>query len=415
VFHYDLYGKREAKYAFLLENTLSTVRWRQLKPSAPQYFFVQKNFFGKDEYDKGFSIQELFPVNSVGVVSGRDDLAIQFSTEKMREVLKDFSSLKTEEARRKYNLGKDSRDWSVSRAQQDLIKSGVDDNLITPISYRPFDTRWTYYTGNSRGFQCMARSRVMVMGNFMSGENIGLITIRRSRSLQPWNTVFLSNAIVSGATAISSLDINYVFPLYLYPVKDSIDNEEERRPNLNTAIVQGVAEKTGLLFTVEKEADSGTFAPIDLLDYIYAVLYSNVYRKKYAEFLKIDFPRVPYPAGAEQFRGLAVLGGALRRAHLLEDSKPAEGLADFPISGANEVETLSYKDEKVYINKKQYFENVPPDVYEYYIGGYQPAQKWLKDRRGVSLSFDDIQHYRRIVTALKTTIELQARIDDEYK
>ncbi|MDR0567826.1 MAG: DNA methyltransferase, partial [Spirochaetaceae bacterium] len=119
-----------------------------------------------------------------------------------------------------------------------------------------------------------------------------------------------------------------------------------------------------------------------------------------------------YPAGAEQFRRLAVLGGALRRAHLLEGVEPAEGLADFPIPGTNEVETLSYKDEKVYINKKQYFENVPADAYEYCIGGYQPAQKWLKDRRGVSLSFEDIQHYRRIVTALKTTLELQARLDE---
>ncbi|MDR0569371.1 MAG: DNA methyltransferase, partial [Spirochaetaceae bacterium] len=152
------------------------------------------------------------------------------------------------------------------------------------------------------------------------------------------------------------------------------------------------------------------FAPLDLLDYIYAVLYSPAYRKKYAEFLKIDFPRVPYPAGAEQFRDLADFGGALRRAHLLEGVEPAEGIADFPVPGANEVETLSYKDEKVYINKEQYFENIPPDVYEYYIGGYQPAQKWLKDRRGFPLAFDGIQHYRRIVTALKTTLELQARL-----
>jgi predicted helicase len=183
---------------------------------------------------------------------------------------------------------------------------------------------------------------------------------------------------------------------------------------LNADIVQAISEKTGLLFTAEKESSKNTFAPIDLLDYIYAVLYCNAYRKKYAEFLKIDFPRVSYPAGAEQFRRLADFGGALRQAHLLENAEPAEGLADFPIAGANKIETIAYKNGNAYINKEQYFENVLAEIWQYCIGGYQPAQKWLKDRKGFPLAFDDIQHYRRIVTALKTTIQLQTRIDDAF-
>jgi predicted helicase len=203
-----------------------------------------------------------------------------------------------------------------------------------------------------------------------------------------------------------------VCPLFLYPDKNVLDATEKRHPNLNTAIVQTIAEKIKLQFTHEKEDTENTFAPIDLLDYIYAVLYSNNYRIKYAEYLKIDFPRIPYPQNAEQFYELSAIGSILRNLHLMENVSPALDLADFPVIDSNEIETLHYKDRKVFINKTQYFSDVPLEAWEYYIGGYQPAQKWLKDRKGRVLTFDDIEHYRKIIFVLITTIKIQRQIDE---
>jgi predicted helicase len=199
-----------------------------------------------------------------------------------------------------------------------------------------------------------------------------------------------------------------VFPLYLY----SFDNTSERHPNLNNEIVQSITLKTGLQFANEKINDDKTFAPIDILDYIYAVLHSPAYRTKYKELLKIDFPRIPYPENAEQFCRLAALGSIMRKLHLMEDVSPVYDKATFPVAGSNEIAPLKYEKGKVFINRSQYFENVPLEAWDFYIGGYQPAQKWLKDRKGKTLIFDEIEHYRKIITVLILTVDLQRQIDE---
>jgi predicted helicase len=192
-----------------------------------------------------------------------------------------------------------------------------------------------------------------------------------------------------------------------------LDEIEKRRPNLNDEIVQIIAQNTGLQFTNEKTEDDKTFAPIDLLDYIYAVLHSPAYRTKYKELLKIDFPRIPYSESAEQFCRLAAIGSVLRKLHLMENVSPAYDKATFPIAGSNEIATLKYEKGKVFINKTQYFDKVPLEAWDFYIGGYQPAQKWLKDRKGRTLVFDEIEHYRKIITVLALTLDLQKQIDGE--
>jgi predicted helicase len=207
----------------------------------------------------------------------------------------------------------------------------------------------------------------------------------------------------------------YCFPLYLYPEEDALDQDATRRPNLDMKIVDEIAAKTGLRFIGEKEDAPETFAPIDIFDYIYAVLHSPAYREKYHELLKIDFPRVPYPSDAASFRSLSGLGAALRKIHLLEGVENYGALAAYPIEGTNQIDKLTYQDEKVWINKTQYFDAVPPEVWEFYIGGYQPAQKWLKDRKERILNYDEILHYQRIVAALQGTIELQGKIDAGWK
>ncbi|MBP6935402.1 MAG: DNA methyltransferase, partial [Paludibacteraceae bacterium] len=185
----------------------------------------------------------------------------------------------------------------------------------------------------------------------------------------------------------------------------------ERTPNLNTEIVNQLAEKMGLTFTNEKEADENTFAPIDILDYIYAVLHSPTYREKYKEFLKIDFPRVPYPKDVETFWQLVKLGGEIRQIHLLESPTVEQYITQYPIDGTNEVIKPKYENGKVYINETQYFDNVPEVAWNFFIGGYQPAQKWLKDRKERTLEFDDILHYQKIIVALSETDRLMKAID----
>jgi predicted helicase len=226
-----------------------------------------------------------------------------------------------------------------------------------------------------------------------------------------WNLVFI-------VSHITDFNLYYrgggtVFPLYLYPEADTFDRDEPRRPNLDDNTVRIIAEKTGLHFTDEKVETENTFAPIDILDYIYAVLHSPACREKYREFLKIDFPRVPYPKNAEQFSALALLGADLRSIHLLETVSCSGRLAEYPIEGNNVVDKPVYRDAKVWLNKQQYFDEVPQNVWDFYIGGYQPAQKWLKDRKGRSLNYDEIEHYQKILIALHLTVEIQAQIDEK--
>jgi predicted helicase len=246
------------------------------------------------------------------------------------------------------------------------------------------------------------------MRHFLEGKNIGLIIGRQGQAVgsMEWNLISLTSSI-------TDLNIYYrgggmIFPLYLYP----FDNPSERHPNLNSDIVKTITDKINLRFTDEKADVSGTFTPIDILNYIYAVLHSPAYRTQYGEFLKIDFPRIPYPVNVEQFKSLAELGAILRHLHLLEDVTPSKDFARYPVEGSNAVDSLEYKNEKVWINKQQYFETVPPEVWSFYIGGYQPAQKWLKDRKGRTLNFDDIQHYQKIANVLYLTGDIQKRIDE---
>jgi predicted helicase len=203
------------------------------------------------------------------------------------------------------------------------------------------------------------------------------------------------------------------FPLYLYPEnKDQQSTDgSKRRPNLNPEIVTAIAKGLGLQFTDEKEDTPNTFAPIDLLDYIYAVLHSPEYREKYKEFLKIDFPRVPYPADAENFWQLVQLGGELRQIHLLESDVVETPITQYPEDGDNVVVKPLYRDGSVFINDTQYFSGVPEIAWNFYIGGYQPAQKWLKDRKGRELSYEDIFHYQKIIVALTETARIMEEID----
>ncbi|MCL2072961.1 MAG: N-6 DNA methylase [Marinilabiliaceae bacterium] len=411
VYHYDLFGKRTKKFNFLINNTLKTVKWTNLKYKEPYYMFAPKDFSMQKKYEKGFSLQELFPINSVGIVTARDHFTTQYTAEAIKKTINNFIQLDIETAREKFKLGKDARDWGVERAQNDLTKK-PDFSKIIEINYRPFDKRFSYYTGKECGFMC--RPRKNVMQHFLMGENIGLI-FKRGFTERTAPT-FISNSIIDfrSWSRPGMQGGDYIAPLYTYIKNGIADNDSRpyhKKHNLNETSIKQFSKKLGLQFTEEKEKTKNTFAPIDILDYIYAVLHNPTYREKYREFLKIDFPRVPYPENVEIFWNLVKLGEKLRHLHLLEGVEPQPNMANFPIAGNNKIEKVQYTINKVYINDTQYFGNVPTVAWVLYIGGYQPAQKWLKDRKERVLNYDDIKHYQKIIVALKETEEIMREME----
>lgn len=407
VFHYDLYGKRELKYDFLNENSIQSIPFNTLENIAPNYFMVQKDFGAQKKYDKGFNINLLFQLNNVGIVTSRDSFVTDNSKDILKNRLKDFYILTKEELQTKYNL-KENSSFKIN----DVVSKTQNFNIenIKVLSYRIFDDKYIYLKD-----EFIERPRKDITKHFFSDKNLGLTLCKQFKSGDTYQHIFISNKIIeSSFVSNKTSEITSVFPLYKYNDlnQTTIEDMAERTPNLNLEIVSEIAEKLGLTFTNEKETTAGTFAPIDLLDYIYAVLHSPKYRETYKEFLKIDFPRVPYPTDQKQFWDLVTLGKQIREIHLLESPKVEDFISSYPVEGTNIVGKPKYAQGKVYINDTQYFDNVPEVAWNFYIGGYQPAQKWLKDRKGIELGFEDIMHYNKIIVALTETDRLMKEIDE---
>ena len=263
----------------------------------------------------------------------------------------------------------------------------------------------------------MGRPRFEMMKNIISKDNISICLLRSLVDTTNFSSVFISKNLVDKNLYGFQTSL---FPLYLYPettTQQSLLNETARTPNLNMEIVNTMANDLGMFFSPEKPdyttqtEETNQFYPIDILDYIYAVLHSPSYREKYAAFLKIDFPRVPYPTALQCFWNLVGLGSQLRQIHLLESEVVDKLITQYPEDGNNIVTKPIYKNENVYINETQYFANVPEVAWNFYIGGYQPAQKWLKDRKDRELSYEDILHYQKIIVALSETDRIMREID----
>lgn len=415
VLHADYWGSRESKYDRLLHCNLTEIEFKEIECKEPYYFFVTKNTVGKDCYDKGFKVSDLFMVQSMGVTTARDNFSIDFNRKNLSKRIQDFfdKELTTANFQTKYNL-KENYQWKVS--EQRSNSPVYDDSLITNIFYRPFDNRFIYYQEN-----IVFRMRKEVMGN-MQQENIAFCSVKLGRKADS-NNFYLTKGITDKSIT-SSLDNANVFPLYIYP--DNHDQQyidhDLRQPNLNIEVINEISGILGLDYIPEKEGRKETFLPIDILDYIYAVLYSPNYRKKYKEFLKIDFPRIPYPKDKETFWALVKFGGELRQIHLLETETVDTFITCYPMDGDNTVtRKIVSKDwelndtenqlGRIWINEKQYFDQIPLIAWEFYIGGYQPAQKWLKDRNGRKLSYEDISHYQKIIVSLAETDRIMKKID----
>ena len=408
VYHADRWGDRETpdrggKYDWLEDNDVSSTAWATLAPKPPALLFVPRDEALQEEYEAGWQLTDIFPVNSVGIVTARDKLAIQWTAEDMERVVEDFGARDSEDAREVYELGKDARDWKVELAQEDVLKG---DGRIIPVQYRPFDRRFTYYTGRSRGFLCMPRPKVM--RHMLAGENLGLCVGRAGQvtGSDNWDVVFVSkhptdlNLFRRGG--------NCLFPLYIN------STEGGTNPNLGPEFIQAFRTAIGLDFI---PTGPGIIAPPsgheDIFHYLYAVLHSPEYRHRYADFLKSDFPRVPLPANRRLFLRLSRLGASLVRLHLMEAESHVTR-PDFSVAGSNRVDKVRYDEEadRVWINGDQYFDGVSPALYAFPIGGYRPAEKWLKERKGRVLTADDIRHYQKMIAVLSETESLMTDIDE---
>jgi len=406
--HSEIWGARGQKYEWLTSHDLKKTDWRELKPASPFYLFVPRDERLNKQFQSYLSIPEIFPVNSVGIVTARDHLTIHWTPHQVWATILNFVSLEPEIARQAYQLGNDVRDWKVELAQGDLKKSGPTKGNIVPILYRPFDIRYTYYTGNSKGFHCMPRREVM---RHMIDKNLGFITVRKAPPNSLCNYFFVSEHIISnGAIRSDNQSIDTFFPLYTYPERDRQDllsqgESSERVPNIAPKLIEALRSA----FRKDPSREQ-------IFHYIYALLYSNAYRKKYAEFLKTDFPRVPFTKDYKLFNKLAEKGEELVELHLLKSKKLVKPIVRCEGSGDLRVNKVTYDRNRghVHINPEKWFVGIPPEVWEYHVGGYQVAEKWLKDRKDKGLSSEEVAHYAKVVTAIAETISIQRFLDDLF-
>jgi len=407
-----LWGKRkEDKYPYLLNNDVRTTKnWKELKPVAPYYFFVPKDFALQEEYDKFWKVTDIFKMWSSGVKTSRDKLVIGFTKEEILQRMVIFKSSLTDDFIIKTLKINDTRDWSLSESRKKCKREKLEDRIV-PYSYRVFDNRLICYSFNLIEPGC---NRIEIMKHLIN-ENIALSTTRLLSS-QMFCHVFVTKNISDICyNSNKTKEVNYFFTLYLYPdepvraihelpLQKDLE-EKERTTNFKPEFLKTIYETLG------KEP-----TPEEVFFYIYAVLFSTTYRKRYEEFLKIDFPRIPLPSNLEYFQEMSNLGKELADLHLLKHPLLSETEIGFPKGGSKKVEKIKYDEgnKRVYINKEQYFENIDSKVWIYKIGAYQVMEKYLKDRKKRKLSLDDINHYMKVAKAIKLTIQIQGKIDEIF-
>lgn len=408
----DIWGSREDKNDALWSMSLQSNHFQPVDLRAPYFMFGNSDEGLTANYEQGFSIDKLFRVSCTGIITARDDLAIDFTADGERRKIEAFRDPHATDATvrslffpgksdGKYKAG-DTRGWRLSEARLKLAGKHIDDDLL-PITYRPFDRRTIYYSQNVVDW-----GREGVMRHIARAPNVALLSPRMTADVY---SPLVADAVISNKAA-SRYDQTYFYPLYVYPDEGGLGTEREVNFDRKTFKTIRAAAKLDDPTVRGLIAQNNGRKPDEMLvfDYIYGVLHSPEYRNLYAQFLKIDFPRIPFPPSPKVFSHVAEKGGQLRRLHLMEDD--AIGDAPYPFKGAGdgEVGKAQYKDGKVFINADQWFENVPPVAWLFSIGGYLPAQKWLKDRKLRKLSFDEVRHYQKIIKVLLETDRIMSEI-----
>ncbi len=457
VFYQDLWGTKKHKYGVLLDNTIASTQWEEVDIENVNKRFMQTRW-GKSvgslnsfvstpalndlfEYGNYWSVAEIFENYGSGIQTKRDHLTIQYSEDDLNKIRTDFTSLPAKEIRMKYDLPEDGRDWKIELAQKDLQQNNP---IVTSITYRLFDKRKTFFSGKTKGFLAYPRRETM---QHMLQKNVGLIFKRQAKESEIEYTHALVSAdpISEGVFVIDPKGREFIAPLYLYSkntqqtsvfegqAKLEIEGEQMelhgesekilRKPNFNAEFISSVISGVG----------NGRFDPTEVFFYIYAILHSPSYRKRFNDLLKIDFPRIPVTTQSKLFKALGVLGRSLVNLHLLGenplDNEPSifeesdqwniqtgkvvgAKIDDWKVQKMNAQERYNKEQQRVFVNESQYFDGIESEVWDFFIGGYQVLDKWLSERAKAGRSIkDELKHFMKIAVALRETIRLMKEID----
>ncbi|SKB14813.1 Adenine specific DNA methyltransferase [Planktothrix sp. PCC 11201] len=403
-YHVDIWGSREYKYSYLNENDFTTIEWKEIFPTSPFYLFIPQNQDLLVEYNQGWKITDIMPVNSSGIKTHRDHFALDFDADVLQKRIEDFINLNITDdvIAQKYNIN-DTNEWKIKESRYLLANNCEWEKYFTHCLYRPFDWRNYYHHQN-----ISERPRNEVMRHLINinHQNLAIAIGRQGQAVDDpeWSLVTVSKTSVD--TNIFRRGGVNIFPLYIYP---DIENDQynlftERNSNFSPNFLSEIKAKLGYIPTPEQ-----------IFYYAYAIFHSPTYRQRYAEYLKIDFPRLPLTSNEQLFKNLAQKGEELVKLHLMESQQLNRLITKYQGEGDNSVTEVTYKpqQQRVYINKTRYFEGILPEIWGFKIGGYQVLDKWLKDRKKAnrSLSFDDVLHYQKIVIALTATLTIMKEID----
>ncbi|WP_026701698.1 type ISP restriction/modification enzyme [Salibacterium aidingense] len=421
VYHTEMWGSREEKYEWLNTNDIKSLFWTKLKPKKPFYYFSpQLSSYTNEYYERGVSITEAMPVHSTGIVTARDRFTIHWNTEDVMDTISTFVNLTPEEARDHFDLSRDVRDWKVHLAQEDIINTGQSDENIVPIHYRPYDIRYTYYTGKSRGFLCMPRAKTM-RNMIERDDNIALVTTRLTKG-ESFNHLLVSRHIIDSITlSDNSSNRSYIFPLLFKNTKNS-----RTEVNFSPNFIKTLEQKTRLV--VDKKCsniddekkdnkEQSRIDPIDIFGYLISILSSTLYKERYAEELTRDYPHIQITSNPTLFLNLCKKGKDLTRVLLLEYEPSLK--TNFPVEGTNVVDhnaiKFKYSDDakgQLWLNEKQFLENVPIEAWEHMVGGYQLLSKWLKVRDGRKLEYIELKHLQHLIAMIIDSSKIIVEIDE---
>ena len=407
--HYkDLYGTRKEKLEYLATHKLGDIDFKELSLNSPLFTFRLRELELKEKYDEGFKVQDLMHEFVQGFKTDKDNIAIQYKEDEIQEIVQSMLSDDQDEQLREKYAFKDNRDWHLDKARK-FLKSKKNDapKDITKVLYRPFDIRWTLFNK-----ALVTYPRPLIQKSIHNHNNYALCLGKLGSAVgdSEWALSFIST-IPTDINLIPRGGV-YLFPLFAY------DDFGMAYINYSSEIIKKIEKLTGLHLqqAEDSERDNQGFLPLDLLDYIYAVLHSTHYRKTYHECLQDDFPAIPYPSSAEYFFQMAELGGKIRKLHLLEDLENNDSIGLIRGQGDNIVtkrcfEKINDEVGRVWINDCQYFDNVPECAWNMVVSGYQPLNLWLKNRKDKQLSNEDFNHYQKMIIALRRQIDVMQEID----
>ncbi|HQO09030.1 MAG TPA: N-6 DNA methylase [Clostridiales bacterium] len=403
VYHADMWGSRVEKYKQCFENSIFTLDWKEINPVSPYYFFVPRTGNFKEKYDTYWSVTKIFKEFSLPIMTGNDQIAIQFRKDEIEVIVNDVKSITEDELKNKYKMNDKKMSWIVN-SKKEITMSNFDASFFQIVSYRPFDKRITYFTGKSNGFH----SRPGTITKHMLYENIGMLLPRQLAS-KSFQHVFCTGTIPDyNCISTSQKEANQLFPLYIY-YEDIIGDKWQttRKSNFTDEFNKFISTKY-----------KSEFKPEQIFGYIYAVLHSETYREKYFEFLKDEFAKIPFVSKIDDFRIISEKGTELVNAHLLK-SFTKSGFGIFMGEGSNVVDKIEYNEmsKTISMNKSQCFENVPVEVYNFKIGGFKPIYQFLKSRKGRSypLTLDEIETVENIINVIAFTIEKMEEIEELTK